>query len=287
MPDVNIYNIQGEMSWCPGCGNYGILDSLKQTLAELEIKPHQAVIVSGIGQAAKTPHYIYSNGFNGLHGRAVPPAQGIKIANKSLKVIIHSGDGDSYGEGGNHLIHAIRRNVDITHVVHDNQIYGLTKGQASPTTERGHKTSMQPEGSMSDALKPLALALAAGCGFVARSFSGDQKHLTATLKEAINYKGYALVDVLQPCVAFNRVNTFKWYKERVYYLDSGTYDNTDRIEAFRKTLEWGDSGIPLGIIYREEKDSFEDRISSLKEAPPLVERKWEPRFSEIFMEDFR
>lgn len=287
MTDSGIYDVKGEMSWCPGCGNYNILPSLKRALAELEIKPHQAVIVSGIGQAAKTPHYIYANGFNGLHGRAVPPAQGIKIANKALKVIIHSGDGDSYGEGGNHLIHAIRRNVDITHIVHNNQIYGLTKGQASPTTERGQKTSMQFEGSMHDALKPLALAVSAGCGFVARAFSGDQEHLTAIIKEAVNYKGYALVDVLQPCVAFNKVNTFKWYKDRVYYLDSASYDPSDKVEAFRKSLEWGDTGIPLGIIYREKRDSYEDRISHLRLAPPLVDRKWEPSFAERFLEDFR
>lgn len=287
MPNTNVYDIKGELSWCPGCGNYSILASVKKALAELGIEPHHAVIVSGIGQAAKTPHYIHANGFNGLHGRAVPPAQGIKIANKALKVIIHSGDGDSYGEGGNHLIHAIRRNADITHIVHDNQIYGLTKGQASPTTERGHITSMQSEGSISDALKPLALAVAAGCGFVARAFSGDQEHLTTLIKEAICYRGYALVDVLQPCVAFNKINTLKWYKERVYYLDPGAYDPTDKVEAFRKSLEWGDSGIPLGIIYREEKDCYEDRIRQLKEAPPLVKRKWEPSDAEKFMEDFR
>jgi len=287
MDDTGIYDVKGEISWCPGCGNYSILGCIKQALAGLEIKPEQAVIVSGIGQAAKMPHYLYANGFNGLHGRAVPPAQGIKIANKDLKVIIHSGDGDSYGEGGNHLIHAIRRNVDITHVVHDNQIYGLTKGQASPTTEKGHKTSMQPGGSMSDALRPLALAVAAGCGFVARSFSGDQEHLTSMLKEAINYKGYALLDVLQPCVAFNKVNTFSWYKERIYYLDPDSYDSSDTVEAFRKSLEWGDGGIPLGIIYRKERDSYEDRIKQLREAAPLVDRVWEPRFAEKFMEDFR
>lgn len=286
MADLSIYDVKGEISWCPGCGNYSILTCIKQALEVLQIKPEQAVIVSGIGQAAKTPHYIYANGFNGLHGRAVPPAQGIKIANKDLKVIIHSGDGDSYGEGGNHLIHAIRRNVDITHVVHDNQIYGLTKGQASPTTARGQITSMQTGGSLSDALQPLALAIAAGCGFVARSFSGDQQHLTAMLQEAINYKGYALVDVLQPCVAFNKVNTFNWYKEHAYYLDAA-YNPADKVEAFRKALEWGDSGIPLGILYREERDTFEDRVNQLREAAPLVDRKWEPRDAERFMEEFR
>ncbi len=287
MRDKTIYDIHGEISWCPGCGNYNILPALKQALAELGIPPHLAVIVSGIGQAAKTPHYIYANGFNGLHGRAVPPAQGIKIANKDLKVIIHSGDGDSYGEGGNHLIHAIRRNVDITHVVHNNQIYGLTKGQASPTTEKGQKTTMQFDGATSDALKPLTLAIASGCGFVARSFSGDQEHLVSVLKEALNYRGYSLLDILQPCVAFNHINTFKWYKDRVYYLDSDSYDPSDKLEAFRKSLEWGDEGIPIGVLYKEERETYVDRIHYLKEGPSLVDRKWRPEDAEKFMEDFR
>lgn len=287
MLDRKIYDVKDELSWCPGCGNYSILPSLKQALAELDLAPHQVVIVSGIGQAAKTPHYINANGYNGLHGRAVPPAHGIKIANKNLKVIIHSGDGDSYGEGGNHLLHGIRRNVDITHVVHNNQIYGLTKGQASPTTARGQKTTMQFDGTTADPLSPLAFAISAGCGFVARSFSGDRQHLTALMKEAINYNGYALIDVLQPCIAFNHVNTFKWYKDRVYYLDPAEYDNRNKVAAFEKALEWGDEGIPLGVFYREEKDSYIDRIEHLKNGPALVERPWQPRDAEKFMEDFR
>ncbi|MDP4144029.1 MAG: 2-oxoacid:ferredoxin oxidoreductase subunit beta [Bacillota bacterium] len=286
MLDIDIYVSKDEMAWCPGCGNYSILPAIKQALAELELKPQEVVIVSGIGQAAKTPHYINTNGFNGLHGRAVPPAQGIKIANKDLKVIIHSGDGDSYGEGGNHLIHGIRRNIDITHVVHENQIYGLTKGQGSPTTARGQKTSMQFDGNRTDALQPLLLAIAAGCGFVARSFSGDKTHLVNTLKEAINYKGYSLVDVLQPCVVFNHVNTFKWYKDRVYYLDS-TYDASNKIEAMKKAIEWGDEGIPLGILYRENKEDYLDRISYIKNEGSLVDRQWKPKNAEKYVEDFR
>ncbi|WP_069999883.1 2-oxoacid:ferredoxin oxidoreductase subunit beta [Cellulosilyticum sp. I15G10I2] len=287
MLDIKIYDSQDEVSWCPGCGNHSILPALKQTLAELELKPHQVVIVSGIGQAAKTPHYINANGFNGLHGRAVPPAQGIKIANKDLKVIIHSGDGDTYGEGGNHLIHGVRRNVDITHVVHLNQIYGLTKGQASPTTAKGQKTSMQFDGNKMEPLQTLLLAIAAGCGFVARSFSGDKEHLVNILKEAINYKGYALIDVLQPCVVFNHINNFRWYKDRVYRLDTSDYDPTNKIEAMKKAMEWGDHGIPIGVLYREEKDTFMDKISYLKEGDALVDRKWEPKEAEKYMEDFR
>ena len=286
MLDVKMFDSKDEVAWCPGCGNHSILPALKQSLAELELKPHQVVITSGIGQAAKMPHYIHANGFNGLHGRAVPPAQGIKIANKDLKVIIHSGDGDSYGEGGNHLLHGIRRNVDITHVVHFNQIYGLTKGQASPTTARGQRTSMQFEGNKTDPLSTLLVAIAAGCGFVARSFSGDREHLVKTLKEAIHYKGYALVDVLQPCVVFNHVNTFRWYKDRVYYLDE-SYDPTDKIEAMKKAMEFGDTGIPMGVIYREEKETFIDKIEYLKDGPALVDRIWEPKNAEKYMEDFR
>lgn len=287
MLDSKIFDVKDEISWCPGCGNYNILPSLKQALAELELEPHQVVIVSGIGQAAKTPHYMNANGFNGLHGRAVPPAQGIKIANKNLKVIIHSGDGDSYGEGGNHLLHGIRRNVDITHVVHNNQIYGLTKGQASPTTGLGQITTMQFDGNTSDPISPLAFAISMGCGFVARAFSGDKEQLVEIMKEAINYRGYALIDVLQPCIAFNKVNTQKWYKDRVYNIDYKNYDNKDRVAAFQKSLEWGDSGIPLGILYKQEKSSYFDRVNHLEEGPALVDRQWKPKDAERFMEDFR
>jgi 2-oxoglutarate ferredoxin oxidoreductase subunit beta len=287
MLDTKIYDVKDEISWCPGCGNYGILPSLKQALAELELQPHQVVIVSGIGQAAKTPHYINANGFNGLHGRAVPPAQGIKIANKNLKVIIHSGDGDSYGEGGNHLLHGIRRNVDITHVVHNNQIYGLTKGQASPTTALGQKTTMQFDGNTSEPITPLSFAISIGCGFVARSCSGDKEHLVDIMKEAINYKGYALIDVLQPCIAFNKVNTYKWYKDRIYKLDYSQYDFTNKVAAFEKSLEWGDNGIPIGILFKQEKTTYFDRISHLQEGPALVDRQWQPKDAERFMEDFR
>lgn len=287
MLDIKMYDSNHPSAWCPGCGNHSILPALKTALAELELKPHEVVVVSGIGQAAKTPHYINTNGFNGLHGRAVPPAQGIKIANKNLKVIIHSGDGDTYGEGGNHWLHGIRRNVDLTHVVHFNQIYGLTKGQASPTTARGQKTSMQFDGNHMEPLQTLLVAIAAGCGFVARSFSGDKEHLVKTLKAAIDYKGYALVDVLQPCVVFNHVNTFRWYKDRVYHLDAASYDPTDKIEAMKKAMEWGDSGIPIGVLYKEEKETFGDKISYLRDGAALVDRKWEPQKAQKYMEDFK
>src|SRR5699024_10320684 len=195
-------------TWCPGCGNYPIREALKQALEELNLAPHEVVMSSGIGQGAKMPQYIKMNGFNGRHGRALPPAVGIRLANKKLKVIVESGDGDTYGEGGNHFIHTIRRNVDIAHFVHNNQVYGLTKGQGSPTTAMGQKTTLQFDGVKVEPLNPLALALTMGAGFVARGFSGDIPHLVEVMKEAITYNGYALVDILQPCVVWNKVNTY-------------------------------------------------------------------------------
>jgi 2-oxoglutarate/2-oxoacid ferredoxin oxidoreductase subunit beta len=285
MIDIKVYDSKDEIAWCPGCGNFGILPALKQALAELDLQPHQVVLASGIGQAAKTPQYINVNGFNGLHGRSVPAAQGIKLANKDLKVIITSGDGDSFGEGGNHLMHGIRRNVDITHLVHENQIYGLTKGQASPTTDLGHKTKMQVQGVITEPLRPLALAITLGCTFVARSYSADKKHLVSIIKAAISHEGYALVDILQPCVTFNHINTYGWYKERSYYLDE-SYDSSNKEEAYKKALEWGDK-IPLGIIYKEDKPIFREKIPYLENGPALVDRQWSPLNAEAFMEEFR
>ncbi|MFO7296519.1 MAG: 2-oxoacid:ferredoxin oxidoreductase subunit beta, partial [Clostridia bacterium] len=212
----NTNYVISETAWCPGCGNFNILEALKNALEILGKKPHEVLIVGGIGQAAKTPQYINTNGFCGLHGRALPAAVGAKMVNKDLTVIVHTGDGDSYGEGGNHFIHNIRRNVDITHFVHDNQIYGLTKGQASPTTDLGHVTEVQIAGNINPPLNPVLLAIALGAGFVARAFSGDKEHLTSIMVEAIKHKGYSLVDILQPCVSFNKVNTFQWYSKRVY-----------------------------------------------------------------------
>lgn len=286
MLDLKLYNTNDENAWCPGCGNFSILDAIKKAAAELEIKPEQLMMVSGIGQAAKTPHYIRANGFNGLHGRALPPAQAIKMVNKDLKVIVTGGDGDAYGEGGNHFLHNIRRNVDIVQLVHDNQIYGLTKGQGSPTTALGQKTSMQFEGVHVYPLNPIALAISLGATFVARAFSGDKDRLVEILKEAINHKGYALIDILQPCVTFNKVNTFKWYKDRVYYLDKA-YDPTDKIAAFIKAQEFGDEGIPAGIIYKElGKATYHDMHPVLKDGKALVDRVWEPKDAEKLVEEF-
>ncbi len=274
-----------ETAWCPGCGNHSILSALKEALVELDKQPHEVLVVSGNGQAAKLPQYISTNGFCGLHGRALPAAVGAKIANKNLTVIVHSGDGDSYGEGGNHLIHNIRRNVDITHCVHNNQVYGLTKGQASPTSDLGYITDVQPNGANNIPLNPMILAIALGCGFVARAFSGDPEHLKMMMIEGIRHKGYALIDILQPCVSFNKVNTYQWYKDRVYKLGTD-YNPESKLLAMEKAMEWGGK-IPIGILYREEKADFHDKIEFLRNGEALVDRMPEVEKISGFLREFR
>jgi 2-oxoglutarate ferredoxin oxidoreductase subunit beta len=259
-----------ETAWCPGCGNHAILECLKQALEELGLAPHNVLVVGGIGQAAKTPQYISANAFCGLHGRALPPAAAAKIANRGLTVVVDTGDGDSYGEGGNHFIHNIRRNVDIAHFVHDNQVYGLTKGQASPTSDEGFVTGAQPAGSIQSPFNPVQIAIAAGAGFVARGFTGRKEHLVSLMKQAIQYEGYALLDILQPCVSFNKENTYAWYNSRVYKLDEN-HDPADKAAALRLSEEFCDS-IPLGVLYREKRQTFHERNAVLRDGPALLDR---------------
>ncbi len=260
-----------ETAWCPGCGNFAILNALKRTLEELGKEPHEVLLAAGIGQAAKTPQYLSANSFCGLHGRSLPAAVAAKMANEDLTVIVNTGDGDSYGEGGNHFIHNIRRNVDITHFVHDNQIYGLTKGQASPTTALGHVTQVQNDGNHNEPINPILLSIASGAGFVARAFSGDIDQLVSIMKEAINYPGYALVDILQPCPSFNKVNTLAYYRERVYKLDE-TYDPSNKAKAIEKAMETDDS-IPIGVIYKEIKTTYHESNQVLSKGTPLIDIK--------------
>ena len=272
-----------ETAWCPGCGNFNILDSLKNALTDLQLDPHDVLMVGGIGQAAKLPQYISANSFCGLHGRSVPPAAAAKIVNPRLTVIINSGDGDSYGEGGNHFIHNIRRNIDIAHFIHDNQVYGLTKGQASPTADPGSVTPVQVEGNLNIPFNPVLMAIAAGAGFVARSFSGKPDHLREMMKQAIRFKGYAMVDILQPCVSFNKINTFAWYNQRVYELDGG-YDNTDHAAAMIKSMEFGDR-IPIGVLYQKEQPTFHEQHEVLRNGQILAGRKNDPALvRELMME---
>jgi len=264
MPTLEDYKGQTP-AWCPGCGNFGILKAFKDAVVELGLEPHQFIIVSGIGQAGKFPHYLKCNTFNGLHGRTLPVATGFKLSNHEMLVIAVAGDGDCYGEGGNHLMHAMRRNINVKLFVHDNQIYGLTKGQASPTSMEGMITKNQPFGVFSEQLSPVALGVALDCSFVARGFAGDTVHLKELMKAAILHKGFSLVDIFQPCVTFNKINTYEWYKQRVYHIEP-EHNPEDRIKAFQRALEWGDR-IPIGILYRNNRPILEDRIPMIKDTP--------------------
>jgi 2-oxoglutarate ferredoxin oxidoreductase subunit beta len=261
-----------DIAWCPGCGNYAILNIVKNAYTDLGLTPRNMVVVSGIGQAPKTPHYFAVNMFNGLHGRALPAAAAIKAGNPSLTVIAEGGDGDMYGEGGNHFIHNIRRNPDITHLVHNNMVYGLTKGQASPTSALGMKTPLQIDGVISEPINPIAVAIALDASFVARAFCGDEERTKEIIKQAIRHKGYSLVDILQNCVTYNKINTYKWYKDHTRYLDE-TYNPRNRAAAFATAIE--EDPLPLGVIYRNDRRPvFEEQLPAYREDKrPLFARE--------------
>ncbi len=273
--EPEVYDLpEADVAWCPGCGNFGILRALKLALSDLKIKPEDLVLVSGIGQAGKLPHYLKGHVFNGLHGRSLSPATGIKAANPGLTVVDVSGDGCMYGEGGNHFLHTIRRNVDLTNLVHNNMVYGLTKGQASPTSQRDFHTPLQVEGVFEEPFNPLTVAIALGAGFVARAFAGDVENTREIIKQALLHKGYALVDIFQPCITFNRVNTYQWFQEHTYYLED--HDPTDREKAFRRASETGP--YPLGVFYQDQgKKTFEENLSIYREDErPLYQREVNP-----------
>ncbi len=259
----NPYDITGvDVAWCPGCGLHSLHRLIKQSLTELEIPPRDVVMVSGIGQAAKLPHYVQTNWFDGLHGRALPAALAIKAANPDLKVIVVSGDGCSYAEGGNHFMHQILRNPGITHIVSDNQVYGLTKGQASPTSLKGMVTPVQVSGVTNEPFNPLVVAIGLGATFVARIYVGDADKSKVILKQALQHKGYALVDSFSPCVSFNKLNSYQWYKEHTYYIDDA-HDAKNQPAAFTRAIEadpW-----PLGVFYNVEgKPTFEEQLAPYK-----------------------
>ena len=267
--DPKVYDIQADITWCPGCGDFAILRALKLAFAELEIEPHQALVVSGIGCGSKLPDYMLVNGYMTIHGRPLPVATGAKLANPDQHVIVVDGDGDCYGIGGNHFVQTCRRNPNITQIVENNQIYGLTKGQYSPTSDKGFVTTTSPDGALEMAFNPVAVALASGATFVARAFAGEPKHIAQMIVEGIKHRGYALIDVLQPCVTFNRVNTYDFYRKRVYHLEEEGYHPTGRDAAWVKAHEWEDR-IPLGVIYRAEGlPAYEDQVLSLQGGSPV------------------
>jgi 2-oxoglutarate/2-oxoacid ferredoxin oxidoreductase subunit beta len=243
------YKGRVDPDWCPGCGDYGVLAAVQKALAELRIPNHEVATISGIGCSSNFPGFIETYGMHTLHGRSLAVATGFKMANHAMHVLVTGGDGDGFGIGGNHFMHTMRRNVDLTYIVMDNQIYGLTTGQTSPTSRLGMKTKSMPFGSIESPINPISLALAAGATFVARGFSGDQKHLVELLRQAIEHKGFSFIDVFSPCVTYNHDNTFQWFRPRVKKLeDNAEYDSTDWMMAMEKSLLWGDE-IPIGKFF--------------------------------------
>jgi len=240
---------KADPDWCPGCGDYGVLAAIQKALVELQIPLHNVVTISGIGCSSNLPGYINTYGMHTLHGRSLAVATGVKLANHGLTVIVTGGDGDGFGIGGNHFVHTMRRNVDLLYIVMDNQIYGLTTGQTSPTSRLGMKTKSMPFGNIESPINPISLALAAGCTFVARGFSGEQKHLTELIKLGIQHRGFSLLDVFSPCVTYNHDNTYQWFRPRVKKLeDDSSYDASDWIAAMEKSLLWGEE-IPIGKFF--------------------------------------
>ncbi|MBA4494425.1 2-oxoacid:ferredoxin oxidoreductase subunit beta [Paenactinomyces guangxiensis] len=254
-------------NWCPGCGDFSVLAAMQRAFANVGLEPHDVAIVSGIGCSGRISGYVNAYGFHGVHGRALPIAQGLKLANRDLTVIAAGGDGDGFAIGMGHTVHAIRRNVDITYIVMDNQVYGLTKGQTSPRSEMGFKTKSTPNGSIEAAINPMEMALTVGAGFVAQSMSSDLKQLTRVIEEGIKHKGFSLINVYSPCVTYNKINTYDWFKEHIFNLDDDKdYDPANRSMAIQKLMEH--NGLVTGIIYQnKESKSYEEMIKGFKETP--------------------
>jgi len=253
--------------WCVGCGDFGVLSALQKVLAEMNIQPHDVVTISGIGCSSNLPGFINTYGMHTLHGRALAVATGVKMANHKLHVIVTGGDGDGFGIGGNHFIHTMRRNVDLLYVAMDNQIYGLTTGQTSPTSRKGMKTKSMPYGNVEEPINPIALALTAGATFVARGFSAEPRHLLDLMKQGIQHKGFAFIDVFSPCVTYNHDNTYAWFRQRVRKLeDDKSYDPSDWHAAMKRSLLWGDE-IPIGKFFQRTD------LPSLDQAEPIIDER--------------
>jgi 2-oxoglutarate ferredoxin oxidoreductase subunit beta len=273
--------------WCPGCGDFGVLAAVQKALVELQIPNHQIVTVSGIGCSSNFPGFIETYGMHTLHGRSLPVATGLKMANHELTVLVTGGDGDGLGIGGNHLTHTMRRNVDLTYIIMDNQIYGLTTGQTSPTSRLGMKTKSTPHGNIEGPINPITMALAAGATFVARGFSGEQKHLTDLIRQAIQHKGFSFLDVFSPCVTYNKDNTFQWFRPRVKKLeDNPAYDPTDWLGAMEKSTLWGEE-IPIGKFYERTDLLSLDQAEPVLKDGPMVGRPAhiDPAIAQSFIEE--
>jgi 2-oxoglutarate ferredoxin oxidoreductase subunit beta len=264
---IDIYESAVDPDWCPGCGDFGVLKALKMAAGKLAIQPKDLMVVSGIGCSSNLPGFIHSYGVHSLHGRAVAVAEGIKLGNHDLNVVVTGGDGDGYGIGIGHFIHAMRRNIDITYVVMNNQIYGLTTGQASPTTMKDIRTKSTPRGNAELPINPIALALVSGATYIARAFSGEPEHMSQMIAGGISHRGFSLIDVFSPCVTYNKINTYPWFKQRVYKLDNEDgYDPVNVERALKKSFEWGER-IPIGVFYKDTQPIYEDSEPALKRGP--------------------
>jgi 2-oxoglutarate ferredoxin oxidoreductase subunit beta len=259
-------NTPARNTWCPGCGNFGILSAFRGALVELGLEREHVVAVSGIGCHGKISDYVNVNTFHGIHGRVLPLATGIKLANPDLAVFGFSGDADCYDEGWDHFCHAVRRNIDVTLIVHNNMILGLTTGQTTATSQTGFRTKSTPFGSPVPPLNPIAHALVSNGSFVARGFAGDPKHLQSLIVQAARHRGFNYIDIFQPCVTFNYLNTFEWFRQRVYKLEEAGHDVSDRQKALEKSFEWGDR-IPIGVFYKDDRLTFRDSLPQVKGVP--------------------
>jgi 2-oxoglutarate ferredoxin oxidoreductase subunit beta len=266
MMNLKDLNTPATNTWCPGCGNFGILHAVKQTIIQLGLMREDIVAVTGIGCHGKFTDYINVNGIHTIHGRVLPVATAIKLANHDLTVIGFAGDGDAFNIGMGHFPHAARRNIDLTYLVHDNLIYGLTTGQTSPTSKKGYMSKTSPRGSFETAINPLTQALSSDASFVARAYVGAMNHMIEILKQAITHQGFAIVDILQPCISWNRINTYEFYRERVYQLEDIDHDVSNFNEAYSKALQWGEK-IPIGVFYKEEKPAYRTSFPALKKTP--------------------
>src|SRR5262245_60424931 len=264
---IETYTGPVDPDWCPGCGDFGVLKAVKMAASRAGVAPKDLVVVSGIGCSSNLPGYVHAYGVHSLHGRAIALASGIRLANTDLKVVITGGDGDGYGIGIGHFIHAMRRNLDLTYVVMDNQIYGLTTGQASPTTMKEMRTKSTPRGNAELPINPIALAIVSGATYVARAFSGEPEHMAKTIAGGIAHRGFSLIDVFSPCVTYNKVNTYDYFKQRVYKLEEEAgYDTSAPQSGLHRAFEWGDR-IPLGVFYKDEQAIYEDSEPTLKKGP--------------------
>ncbi|WP_460415416.1 2-oxoacid:ferredoxin oxidoreductase subunit beta [Planifilum fimeticola] len=287
MATIKDFRTNNRPTWCPGCGDYAVLSSLQKACADLGLAPEEVVLVSGIGCSGKISQHFGSYGFHSLHGRALPTATGVKLANQDLTVIAAGGDGDGYGIGMGHFVHAVRRNIDLTYIVMDNHIYGLTTGQLSPTSERGFKSKTSPQGSAEEPVKAVETAIVNGASFVAQAFSGDVKQMARLFEEAIRHRGFALVNCFSPCVTFNKVNTYDWFKETLVNLDEREdYDPTDREGALRLLHET--KGVVTGVLYKQERPVFhEEMIGASEVATAKVDLRLKEEDAQALLQSYR